>query len=305
MSRPGADRQLLESPMPAGKTGLARLGAILHITRPQIAAQAAAYTVLGAYLNQGLPFSRPDIVVIAALVVALVVAFGFVSNDYVDLEIDRVNRPERPLPAGELSRNGALWLAGLLVIAAVAVAWLLPPLLFCIACANIILTVAYSLLLKRTVLLGNMAMALLNSSVLVFGGLATGAVSPLVWAVAGMSFVYTLGQEVLYTVDDIAGDAQLGLVTTAIYFGVGPSLSLFRALMVLVMLLALILWWLAALSPLVLAALLLCTVLPLALWIVPLTLQGEPRAIARACHTLPFIRLISLFPLVLLRLPLG
>jgi geranylgeranylglycerol-phosphate geranylgeranyltransferase len=287
--------------MPAGKAGLARFGPIVHITRPQIAAQAAAYTLLGAYLNEGLPFARLDTVATAALVVALVVAFGFVSNDYVDLEVDKLNRPERPLPAGELSRDAALRLAALLAISAVAVAWLLPPLLFSITCANLALTAAYSLLLKRTVLLGNTAMALLNSSVLVFGGLATGAVAPLVWAVAGMSFVYTLGQEVLYTVDDIAGDAQLGLMTTAIYFGVGPSLLLFRALMVIVMLLALVPWWLTALSPLYLAALVLCTVLPLAFWIVPLTLQGEPRAIARACHTLPLIRLTSLLPLVLLR----
>jgi geranylgeranylglycerol-phosphate geranylgeranyltransferase len=116
-----------------------------------------------------------------------------------------------------------------------------------------------------------------------------------------MSFVYTLGQEVLYTVADITGDAQVGLVTTAVYFGVGPSLLLFRALMVIVMLLALIPWWLTALSPLYLVALLPCTVLPLAFWILPLTLQGEQRSIARACNSLPLIRLVSLLPLVLLR----
>jgi geranylgeranylglycerol-phosphate geranylgeranyltransferase len=284
-----------------GKTPTARLEALVHITRPQIAAQAAAFTLLGAYLNAGLPFPRPDTVATAALVVALVVAFGFVSNDYVDLEVDRLNRPERPLPAGQLSRQDALYLAVLLLMAALAVACLLPPLLFSITCANLALTLAYSLLLKRTVLLGNTAMALLNSSVLLFGGLTTGPVAPLVWAVAGMSFVYTLGQEVLYTVDDVAGDAQAGLVTTAVYFGVGPSLQLFRALMVMVILLALIPWWLAALSPLYLAALLLCTVLPLALWILPLTLRGEPRAIARACNTLPLVRLASLLPLLLLR----
>jgi geranylgeranylglycerol-phosphate geranylgeranyltransferase len=284
-----------------GKAGLAHLGPIVHITRPQIAAQAAAYTLLGAYLNAGLPFPRLESVATAALVVALVVAFGFVSNDYVDLEVDRLNRPERPLPAGELSRDAALRLAGLLLIAALAVGCLLPPLLFSITCANLALTAAYSLLLKRTVLLGNTTMAVLNSSVLLFGGLATGAISPLIWAVAGMSFVYTLGQEVLYTVDDIAGDAQLGLVTTAVYFGVGPSLLLFRALMLIVILLALIPWWMTALSPLYLAALLLCTVLPLALWIAPLTWRGEPRSIAQACNTLPLIRLASLLPLLLLR----
>jgi hypothetical protein len=66
-------------------------------------------------------------------------------------------------------------------------------------------------------------------------------------------------------------------------------------------LLALIPWWMTALSPLYLVALLLCTVLPLALWIVPLTWRGEPRSIARACNTLPLIRLASLLPLLLLR----
>jgi geranylgeranylglycerol-phosphate geranylgeranyltransferase len=286
--------------MSSRKARPAAIWPIIHITRPQIATQAAIYTALGAYLAQGLRVPNLPTVAVAALVVALIVAFGFVINDYADLEVDRLNRPERPLPMGELSREEALRIAGVLAALAIAVACLLRPALFGIACVNLVLTTAYSLLLKRTVLLGNTAIALLNSSILLFGALAAGAVTPLIWAVAGMSFVYTLAQEVLYTVSDIGGDSAVGIVTTAVYFGVGPSLVLFRALMIMVVLLALIPWWLMARSPLYLVALLVCTVLPVGLLILPLTWRAEPQQVEQACRVVKVVRLTSLLPLLLL-----
>ena len=49
------------------------------------------------------------------IIVALVVAFGFVSNDYVDLEVDRLNRPERPLPAAACGMRRAGHCSGTLL----------------------------------------------------------------------------------------------------------------------------------------------------------------------------------------------
>jgi len=279
---------------------LPSVSSLIHISRPQIAAQAALYSALGAYLSGGLAgiFMWP--VALAGVVVGLIVSFGFVINDYADLELDRRSKPQRPLPLGELSSAEALRLMLALALGALVVALALPSALFLFACTNLVLAALYSFRLKRTVLLGNIAMASLNSSVLLFGALATGRITTLVWAVAGMALFYSLAQEVLYTVADMEGDAEGGIVTTAIYFGHGPTLQLFRALIVLAALAALAPWWLTRTSPLYLLALLVCTIGPIMGYILPLTMRAEADAIRRACDAVAMVRGTSLIPLILL-----
>lgn len=277
-----------------------RLTALIHITRPQIAAQAAAYTFLGAYLSAGAGAIFSPATAYAALIVAIIVAFGFVINDYADADLDRLTRPERPIPSGAVSRPQAAALALVLAALALGSALVAPPALRPLALLNLALTAAYSLRLKRTVLLGNLTMALLNGSILLFGSLAVGGLTPLLWAVAAMGFLFTLAQEVLYTVDDLHGDASAGIVTTATCFGPGPSLHLFRSLMGLTLLCAAAPLWLAPLSPWYAVALLVCVVLPVCGYILPLTLRSEPAAISRACAALKRVRLASLVPLALL-----
>ena len=276
------------------------VSSLMHISRPQIAAQAALYSVLGAYLSAGFVgiFAWP--VALAAVVVGLIVSFGFVINDYADVELDQRSKPQRPLPLGELSLAGALRVMLGLALGALAVALALPTTLCVFACVNLALAALYSLRLKRTVLLGNIVMASLNSSVLLFGALATGRITALVWVVAGISFLYTLAQEVLYTVADSEGDAAGGIVTTAIYFGQEPSLQLFRALILLAAAAALVPWWLTQSSSLYLIALLVCTIVPIVSYILPLTMRAEIDALTQACDAVAVVRATSLIPLMLL-----
>lgn len=289
--------------LPAVRTTPLRLAALIHVTRPQIAAQAAAYTLLGAYLSAELRAALTPLTALAALIVALVVAFGFVINDYADADLDHLSKPERPIPAGAVSRPQAVAIALILAALILALSLFTPLVLQLIALLNLVLTAAYSLALKRTVLLGNLTMALLNSSILLFGSLAAGGLAPLIWAVVAMSFLYTLAQEVLYTVDDAEGDARAGIVTTAVAFGVGPALHLFRALISLALLCAAAPLWLAPVVSLYLPALLLCVVLPVAAYILPLTLRATPATISQACAGVKLVRLAGLVPLVLLGVP--
>ncbi len=281
-----------------------RLAALLHVLRPHVAAQAAAYTFLGAYLSVGARFTLTPLTALAAMIVAVVVAFGFVINDYADADIDRLTKPQRPIPSGAVSRPQAAALARLLVVLTAVLILFAPIVLQAITILNLALTAAYALALKRTVLIGNATVALLNASIPVFGGLAAGGVSAVVWAVAGMSFLYTLAQEVLYTVNDVDGDARAGIVTTAVYFGVEPALRLFRVLIGLALLCAAAPAVVAGVTPFYLAALLVCVALPVGLFILPRTWRYEPRAVHRACAAMKVVRVASLAPLILLGIPL-
>ncbi len=58
---------------------------------------------------------------------ALLYVSGIVLNDYFDIEMDRKERPGRPLPSGRVSKRGALALAILTLAAANVIALLVSP----------------------------------------------------------------------------------------------------------------------------------------------------------------------------------
>ena len=62
--------------------------------------------IVAAELAGGLdPFSN---VLLAAFAAAFITIGANVINDYFDIDIDRINKPDRPLAAGEISRKLAL-----------------------------------------------------------------------------------------------------------------------------------------------------------------------------------------------------
>jgi geranylgeranylglycerol-phosphate geranylgeranyltransferase len=288
------------APLDRLQNGVATVVRLALLTRPHVGAQGAAYTLLGAYLAAGTAVERPGALCAAAAVVWLVVGFGFVINDDADLEVDRLAKPQRPLPSGRVTLREARLVGGAIVVLALALALVLPPLLLLMTAVNILLTAAYSLVLKRTILLGNLAMALLNSSILLFGALAGATLTLLVLLVTLMSFLYSLAQEVLYTVADLEGDRAAGLRTTAVGLGRDHSLRLFRWLMALALISALAPVWLAGVSPWYLVPLSLCTLIPVIAYILPLVAQAKPEALDRACAAVKVVRLTSLLPLLLL-----
>lgn len=78
----------------------------LALARISNAPTAVANVVAGASLAAVAPAAGP-----VALVALAVVAFytaGMVLNDVLDLEVDRLQRPERPLPSGHVSPRAAL-----------------------------------------------------------------------------------------------------------------------------------------------------------------------------------------------------
>jgi 4-hydroxybenzoate polyprenyltransferase len=256
--------------------------------------------VLGAYLAVGGQALHLPQVWLAALVVALVVAFGFVINDYADRELDRLSKPWRPIPQGSVTPGTAFWLACVIALLVVGSSWLFDPARRVLVLTNLSLTALYALQLKRTVLVGNVAIACLNSSVLLFGGLTVGSVPPVLWAACWMSFCYSVAQEIIYTAEDYVGDREGGIVTTAVFFGIAGALRLARVLLILTVLAGLWLALVAEANLFWVLALVLCTLLPIAVLLLPLTWRSDATSVGRASRLIRLIRLSSIVPLLFL-----
>jgi geranylgeranylglycerol-phosphate geranylgeranyltransferase len=279
-----------------------RIWALIAFLRPQIAFQAVLYAAIGMYLSGVTTIALNAQQALALLVLALIVSFGFVINDYLDLSIDRLTKPERFLPSGSVTLQAARLLGIVLVGLVLILAGLLPAPLRWIAYLNLLLTAAYSLWLKRTVLLGNSAIAFLNSSILLYGAIMGNGANRVVWSVITIVVLYTLAQEVLYTVDDYAGDAQAGITTTAVYLGVDPTLTIFKLLISAAALSSFVPVVLGFASIAYILLLIPCLLGPIFLRILPLVNQSGTQQISNACKTMKLVRVSSLAPLLVLPL---
>jgi geranylgeranylglycerol-phosphate geranylgeranyltransferase len=157
-------------------------------------------------------------VALAALVAFLVTGAGNAWNDYLDIEIDRINQPHRALPAGMLRPKHAVWFAlGLNLIALLIAAWINTG-VFLITLFFSLLLYLYSWRLKSTVLLGNITVAISSAVTVVFGGVAAGNARPTLW-LAIIIATGILGREVLKTIADYEGDLRQQCRTIATVWG--------------------------------------------------------------------------------------
>jgi len=158
----------------------------------------------------------------ALFALALLVAAANVHNDLVDVEIDRLNRPTRPLASGALSRRAATFAAVLLYAGFVLVSvWLGFP-QSCLLAAMGVSTWAYNTRLKHMPLSGNVCVALLCALAVYFAEFPA-------WPhhtvpAIGVAFLITLTRELLKDIEDIPGDRAAGARTLPIVLGVDAAL---------------------------------------------------------------------------------
>ena len=229
------------APMPARHPpATARL--LLQLMRIDRPLCAAALTLLGAWLAApalvSTLWSGP--VLLAACVVGLITAFGFVINDCCDLTVDTLGKPGRPLPSGRISRAMAIRFAWGLAGTGLLLALLLGRSATLFASGAVALSAAYSYRLKSTLLIGNATVALLVGMVILFGAVMAGGATPAAWGAAAMAVCYFTAQEVLFNLEDEAQDRAAGLRTTATRLGARGTARLLRGLLLLFIAVALL-----------------------------------------------------------------
>ncbi len=181
-----------------------------------------ALTALSVYIG-GIAARASDMgdLACAAASAALIAAGGYVINDVFDLDIDRVNRPMRPLPRGDLSVGAAKVWSVFLFLSGLILAWRFGPVPCAVATGVVIALLWYAVRLKRTVLAGNFLVAGVSATAFVYGGLS-GPLTVVSVAPAAIAGAFHLGRELLKDVADLEGDSAGGATTVAVRYGVRP-----------------------------------------------------------------------------------
>lgn len=205
---------------------------------------ASAATLLGGYISMGY---FPTKLWIAAGVVATLTAAGNVMNDYYDLEIDRINKPKRAIPSGQISTTSAAWWAVILTILSLGMSLWLDLSMTLVAGGIALLLVVYSWRLKHTFLIGNAVVGFMSAMTVVYGGMAVGNVQATIM-LAFVILFFIFCREILKTIEDYEGDRLLGARTIAVVLGKVSALRIFFGLAILVIVLSLLPWFLNTVS---------------------------------------------------------
>jgi 4-hydroxybenzoate polyprenyltransferase len=150
--------------------------------------------------------------------------FSNALNQIYDLEIDRINRPERPLPAGRLKKIHAAIVAIVCLAEALTLGAFLSRQLLLVFAAAALCTWLYSsppARLKRHWLPAHLVMAVARGLLIPVAGWA--AVAPLhspdPWAAGAVLFAFILGAAATKDFADMPGDRAGGIRTLPIAFG--------------------------------------------------------------------------------------
>ncbi len=172
----------------------------------------------------------------AAFSGGLIAASGMIINDIFDYEIDKVNKPKRPIASGKISLQSASTFYGILV----GISLLLNLFLYLnaqiIAMTAIILLFYYSYKLKRTPLIGNIVIGLLTGFAFIYGGAVAGNIEQTIFP-AMFAFLINVGREIIKDMEDVEGDAKEGAVTFPIKYGIkkaGMVASIFLIVLMIV-----------------------------------------------------------------------
>jgi 4-hydroxybenzoate polyprenyltransferase len=150
----------------------------------------------------------------------LIAAAGYIINDYYDIKIDLINKPERVVIGKNITRRYAIFFHTLLSITGVAIGLFLGWLIAFINFLSSFILWLYSNNLKRQPFVGNFTVGFLTGLSIYLVNILYYRQIPLVTIYAVFAFFMTLVREIIKDIEDLKGDNTFGCKTLPIVWGV-------------------------------------------------------------------------------------
>ena len=205
------------------------LGRPFTLVAPALGFFSGAVTAIGAAPREPWSWSLLLYPLIGAVMAAVLNAGNNALNQIYDLDIDRINKPKRPLPTGRLTISQAWTFTIATYVVALVLAWLVAPggrhECFWIVLAAVACTFIYSMPPLRTKRLGiwaNVTIAIPRGVLLKVAGWSS--VKTIVglepWYIGMIFGLFLLGATTTKDFADMAGDRLGGCRTLPIQYGV-------------------------------------------------------------------------------------
>jgi len=203
---------------------------LITIIRPVNSAMVGFAVVVGVAVAS--PTSIPTVPTLLGFLTGfLISSYSMVVNDRYDVEVDRVNSPNRPIASGRISTRAATIYAATLLTLGITSSLLISYENLLIASLFASIAWLYSYWGKRRGLLGNFMVAASVAIPYIYGGVSVErAWSHLPWFLALTSFLASTGREVVKTISDVEGDEVRGVRSIARVYGPRTAAELSAAL---------------------------------------------------------------------------
>ncbi|HMG93090.1 MAG TPA: geranylgeranylglycerol-phosphate geranylgeranyltransferase [Chryseolinea sp.] len=178
----------------------------------------------------------------------LIAAAGYIINDYYDVKIDYINKPERVVIGKSITRRFAILFHVLLSIGGISIGFYLSWRLAAVNLLSVFLLWLYSNNLKRLPFVGNITVALLTGLAIYVVDVLYRTQSSLVIIYAVFAFFMTLVREIIKDIEDLKGDNTFGCKTLPIVLGIRKTKIIIYLIIVLFSISVLVLnYWYEAL----------------------------------------------------------
>ncbi len=215
-----------------------KIRAFIQLFRPELPFAAGICVVVGEIIALG-KFPPVQELILGFVCGFFISGSAIILNDFFDLEVDKVNTPDRPLPAGAISPSEAIFfaVATSFVGLAASLAIGIPAFILCVIFW--LIGFLYNWKFKEAGLLGNLMVSSSVAITFILGGIVVGENwNKIVWIFGLMAFFVDLGEEIAGDAMDIEGDKKRDSKSIAITRGKNFALVLSGSLFGLVVLIS-------------------------------------------------------------------
>lgn len=201
--------------------GLMALGSMGVLRTPEI-------SLTYPYLRLGFNHLK---LIHGAVTIAILNAASNALNQVYDSDIDAINKPERPIPAGKLTAREGLTIAWGLYIFTIMRAMMINFVFTVLVVVLVIFTIVYSippLRLKKRLWISNIAIGLSRGLIgivaawSIFGNIW----DPVPWVAGTVMAIFLVGAATTKDYTDIKGDRAYGMNTLPIKYGINRSINI-------------------------------------------------------------------------------
>ncbi|MFX0035708.1 MAG: geranylgeranylglycerol-phosphate geranylgeranyltransferase [Candidatus Hermodarchaeota archaeon] len=187
-------------------------------------------TVIIGIINTrlGIGFERIIInIILGVLTYFFIAGSGMVINDIYDVEIDKINRPERPIPRGAITLREAKYLyAGVFILGLIIS--IIHSIMYNLLFLNVIIAAFFGFMGwiyakwgKRSGFFGNIIVSVSFSIGFIYGAILNSSNIPIYIYLFFLNSIFSLlSREIIKGCEDIEGDKELGVHTLAIKIGI-------------------------------------------------------------------------------------
>jgi len=171
----------------------------------------------------------------------IIAAAGYIINDYYDIKIDYINKPERVVIGKIIPRRFAILFHTLFSVSGIAIGFYLSWQIGVIHFFSAFMLWLYSNSLKRLPLIGNVVIAFLTSLSVFIIAVYYKTNFNLILIYALFAFFISLVREVVKDMEDLKGDITFGCKTLPILWGIRKTKFFLYTVLVVFVLIVLVL----------------------------------------------------------------